>query len=39
MEVIPILNVLVNKTLEQAQLEVEEDAEIASIQRFKSEYA
>ncbi len=35
----PILNVLVNKTLEQAQLEVEEDAEIASIRHFKKDYA
>ena len=38
-EVAPILNVLVAKTLEQAQLEVEEDAEIASIRTFKKDYA
>ena len=38
-EVQPILNVLVNKTLEQAVLEVEEDVEILQIRKFKKEYA
>ena len=38
-EVLPILNVLVNKTLEQAVLEVEEDVEILQIRRYKREYA
>ena len=38
-EVQPILNVLVNKTLEQAVLEVEEDVEILQIRKYKREYA
>ena len=37
-EVEPILHVLVSKTLEQAQLEVDEDSELDSIKRYKSEY-
>eukprot|EP00831_Metopus_contortus_P054705 TRINITY_DN4607_c0_g1_i3.p1 TRINITY_DN4607_c0_g1~~TRINITY_DN4607_c0_g1_i3.p1 ORF type:complete len:220 (-),score=47.60 TRINITY_DN4607_c0_g1_i3:10-669(-) len=38
-EVEPILSVLVGKTLEQARLEVDEDAEIEAIRKYKSEYA
>jgi hypothetical protein len=35
--VIPILNVVVDKTLESALLEVEEEAELKSIDKFKKE--
>lgn len=37
-EVQPILNVLLNKTIEQACLEVEEDHELEQIRKFKFEY-
>ena len=37
-EVEPIINVLVFKTLEQARLEVDEDAEIEAIKIYKEEY-
>ena len=37
-EVQPILNVLLNKTIEQATLEVEEEYEIEEIRKFKYEY-
>jgi len=36
-EVIPILNVVVDKTLEQALLEVEEETELQNIDKFKKE--
>jgi hypothetical protein len=38
-EVQPILNVLVNKTLEQAELEVEEDYELEAMRTFKAKNA
>ena len=38
-EVVPILNVLLSKTVEQAMLEVEEEAELTEIHKFKSDYA
>ncbi len=38
-EVQPILNVLLTKTIEQAMLEVEEEAELKEIRKFKAEYA
>ena len=34
----PILNVLLNKTIEQATLEVEEEHELEEIRKFKYEY-
>ena len=37
-EVQPILNVLLNKTVEQAILEVEEETELNEIRKFKAEY-
>jgi radial spoke head protein 3 len=37
-EVQPILNVLLNKTIEQATLEVEEEHELEEIRKFKYEY-
>jgi len=37
-EVEPLLDVLVNKTLEQSLMEVEEEHEIASMQSFKTEW-
>lgn len=37
-EVEPLLDVLVNKTLEQALMEVEEEHEIAAMQSFKAEW-
>ena len=37
-EVQPILNVLLNKTVEQACLEVEEEHELEAIRTFKFEY-
>jgi hypothetical protein len=37
-EVEPLLDVLVNKTLEQSLMEVEEEHEIASMQSFKKEW-
>lgn len=37
-EVEPLLDVLVNKTLEQSLMEVEEEHEIESMQNFKSEW-
>jgi len=37
-EVEPLLDVLVNKTLEQSLMEVEEEHEIASMQHFKEEW-
>jgi hypothetical protein len=37
-EVEPLLDVLVNKTLEQSLMEVEEEHEIASMQSFKAEW-
>merc|ERR1719387_1361275 len=37
-EVEPLLDVLVNKTLEQSLMEVEEEHEIASMQNFKAEW-
>ena len=37
-EVQPILNVIVNKTLEQSQLEVEEEYEIEAMRLFKKQY-
>ena len=36
-EVQPILNVLLNKTVEQAMLEVEEETELSEIKKFKEE--
>ena len=37
-EVQPILNVLLNKSIEQACLEVEEENELEEIRKFKYEY-
>merc|ERR1712139_418469 len=37
-EVEPLLDVLVNKTLEQSLMEVEEEHEIEAMQNFKSEW-
>jgi hypothetical protein len=37
-EVQPILDVLLNKTVEQAILEVEEETELINIRKYKSEY-
>ena len=37
-EVQPILNVVINKTLEQAQLEVEEEYELEAMHLFKKQY-
>ena len=37
-EVQPILNVLLTKSVEQAMLEVEEEAELAEIRKYKNEY-
>ena len=37
-EVQPILNVLLNKSVEQAILEVEEETELQEIRKFKQEY-
>jgi hypothetical protein len=37
-EVQPILNVLLNKSIEQATLEVEEEHELEDIRKFKYEY-
>ena len=37
-EVIPILNVVTTKTLEQALLECEEEEEVKNIQTYKEEY-
>jgi len=37
-EVQPILNVVINKTLEQAQLEVEEEYELEAMRLFKKQY-
>ena len=37
-EVQPILNVLLSKTVEQVCLEVEEETELAEIRKFKTEY-
>ena len=34
----PILNVLLNKSIEQATLEVEEEHELEEIRKFKYEY-
>jgi len=38
-EVQPILNVLLNKSVEQAILEVEEETELQEIRKFKQEYS
>ena len=37
-EVQPILNVIINKTLEQAELEVEEEYELEAMRLFKKQY-
>lgn len=38
-EVLPIVDVITTKTLEQAMLEIEEEEEISKIQQYKKEYA
>lgn len=38
-EVLPIVDVITTKTLEQAMLEIEEEEEISKIQNYKKEYA